>query len=100
MPIHVERHRIPGLDPAISRIRNSRLWRDRVRPQQLRDFPYCIACDKVKRLREATQVDHIKPLSEGGAPYEPSNLQSLCASCHAVKTAKENRERNKVGVVY
>ena len=100
MPIHVERNRTPGIDPAILRIRNSRQWRDHVRPRQLRDFPYCVQCDTVGRLREATQVDHIVPLSEGGEPYEPSNLQSLCIHCHARKTAQENRERNMTGIAY
>lgn len=100
MPIHVERNHTPGIDPAIRKIRNSRRWRDQVRPRQLRDFPYCVCCDALGRLREATQVDHIVPLSEGGEPYEPSNLQSLCIHCHARKTAEENRERNMTGIAY
>jgi len=35
-------------------------------------------------------VDHITPISEGGHPFDESNLQTLCASCHEQKTAAEN----------
>lgn len=33
----------------------------------------------------ATQVDHIIPLSKGGAPYDPQNLQPLCRRCNIAK---------------
>lgn len=36
-------------------------------------------------------VDHVTPISEGGARLDPSNLQSLCRSCHGRKTARETR---------
>ena len=42
------------------------------------------------QLVEATEVDHIQPIAKGGARYDPANLQSLCASCHARKTATED----------
>lgn len=31
----------------------------------------------------ATQVDHIVPMSKGGARLDPANLRSSCASCNA-----------------
>ena len=37
---------------------------------------------------DQVQIDHIKPLSQGGS-NDPSNLQALCACCHAAKTAWE-----------
>jgi 5-methylcytosine-specific restriction protein A len=37
---------------------------------------------------EATQVDHIIPVSEGGGD-ELSNLQSTCDPCHEAKTQEE-----------
>ena len=38
-------------------------------------------------------MDHIKPMRNGGAVYELSNLQTLCrAPCHFEKTAKENQQ--------
>lgn len=36
-----------------------------------------------------TECDHIKPLSLGGDPYDPENIQLLCKECHKRKTAKE-----------
>lgn len=38
-------------------------------------------------------VDHIVEMKDGGAPLDRSNLQGLCASCHAKKTAKAKAER-------
>jgi len=77
----------------VRKIRNSRTWRDRVRPEQLRLFPYCRICDEKDKLTEAQEVDHIKPLEAGGDPFDPSNLQSLCKRCHVLKSAEENRQR-------
>ena len=41
---------------------------------------------------EAAQVDHIKPLGEGGS-NKKNNLQVLCACCHAIKSHAEARQR-------
>lgn len=43
--------------------------------------------------RRAKQVDHKKPRSEGGAPFDPRNLQGVCAKCHGKKTLQQRRER-------
>lgn len=63
-------------------------WR-RVRKRKLRTDPLCEPCMKRDRTTAATEVDHITPLSSGGARLEWSNLQSICRSCHAQKTARE-----------
>lgn len=39
------------------------------------------------------EVDHITPVSEGGHPFDPANLQTLCRDCHKRKTALEASER-------
>lgn len=39
----------------------------------------------------AFHVDHITPISEGGHPFDETNLQTLCEECHEAKTAEENR---------
>jgi len=39
------------------------------------------------------EVDHITPLSEGGHPFDPGNLQTLCTDCHQDKSAQEASER-------
>ena len=80
----------------VRKIRDSREWRNRVRPQQLLDFPYCQICeDNDGSLIEAVQVDHIVPLEVGGAPFDPENLQSLCKRCHVLKSAEEARARRR-----
>lgn len=45
-------------------------------------------CLQHGQLTPAECVDHIVPLSRGGARYDPSNHQSLCLACN---TAKGNR---------
>ena len=49
----------------------------------------CAKCGKSGRL----EVDHIKPLDDGGAVYDLGNLQSLCRSCHISKTRGEQGGR-------
>jgi 5-methylcytosine-specific restriction protein A len=53
--------------------------------------PLCRACiQEGKDFPEVTtQVDHITPLEQGGAPYDRANLQGLCAHHHSVKTRRE-----------
>lgn len=36
------------------------------------------------------EVDHVQPLSAGGAATDPANLQTLCRGCHIEKTVEEN----------
>ena len=47
----------------------------------------CRKCGKAGRL----ELDHIKPVSKGGAWWEESNTQVLCRECHFRKTGGENR---------
>lgn len=37
------------------------------------------------------QTDHIVPIHKGGKGIDPSNLQTICTSCHRRKTADERR---------
>ena len=63
----------------------------KLRKQVLRRDDYvCRVCLKAGRLTQATHVDHITPKSRGGGDSF-SNLQSLCAACHARKTAGESQ---------
>lgn len=39
-------------------------------------------------------ADHVVELRDGGAPFDPTNGQALCASCHARKTARERARRH------
>ena len=62
-------------------------WR-RLRQSQLWDEPLCRMCGK-----EATDVDHVKPMADGGNPWDKDNLQSLCHSCHSRKTMRELNQK-------
>jgi len=60
----------------------------RLRALVKREEPFCRFC-LAKSLRVATdQVDHIKPLFEGGT-NDRENMQGLCQPCHDAKSKAE-----------
>ena len=68
-----------------------KLWRD-IRLKALdRDSWECQKCGRKGRL----EVDHIKPMEDGGAPLDLNNLMCLCRNCHLAKTRWENTERQQ-----
>lgn len=67
---------------------SDRRWR-KLRAQALNTEPRCVLCLREGRLTAATTVDHIVPISEGGAKYDPTNCQSLCHEHAAAKTTSE-----------
>jgi 5-methylcytosine-specific restriction protein A len=64
---------------------NSSRWRF-LRRRILFETPFC-AIAECGEL--ATDVDHIVPINDGGAPYERANLQGLCSHHHGQKTRAE-----------
>lgn len=70
---------------------SGRPWR-RLRDQILRRDNYLCQCEECRRtgaVREAHEVDHILPLSQGGSDA-PSNLRSINRDCHRAKTQRES----------
>jgi len=65
----------------------------RVRARQLARKPLCEMCGELGLSvpRPARHVDHIMPISTGGAPFDPANLQSLCIEHHSLKTTTIDR---------
>ncbi|MER5883099.1 HNH endonuclease signature motif containing protein [Streptomyces sp. NPDC001941] len=64
-----------------------RLWDRQVRPSALaRDRFACVRCG----VRDGLEVDHIVPVAQGGT-WTLDNAQTLCRSCHNLKSAKERR---------
>jgi len=59
-------------------------WR-RYSEQYRRDNPECAACGNTDK----THLDHIIPVSSGGAMWDTRNHQTLCNSCHSRKTKIE-----------
>lgn len=70
---------------------NSKGWR-RMRDAKRSDNPFCEECEKQGRITPAGCVDHIIPRKQGGSDGY-NNLQSLCNSCHAQKSAGERTDR-------
>lgn len=67
---------------------NSTRWRKTTKAYREAN-PLCEHCEDEGRVTPAAQADHITPIEEGGAKFDWDNLQSLCHSCHAIKTRKE-----------
>ena len=51
-----------------------------------RDNWRCRVCGKHGKM----EVDHIRPVRNGGAEWDANNLQAICRACHMAKTANEN----------
>ena len=65
------------------------VWR-RLRADYLREHPECVRCAERGSLVPAQVVDHVHPhRGDEALRLDPANLQSLCRSCHAAKTATE-----------
>jgi 5-methylcytosine-specific restriction endonuclease McrA len=68
-----------------------------LRAAHLREHPLCVDCEREGRMVAADQVDHVEPFDGPDDPrrLDADNLQSLCASHHARKTAREQRRRRR-----
>ncbi len=62
-----------------------RNWQ-RIRGRFIKQYPLCNHCEVPTPAQE---VDHIISLRNGGTNKD-ENLQSLCKSCHSIKTARED----------
>ena len=62
----------------------------RIRKEFFRQNPLCVTClsKTPPRFRAATDLDHIKPLHQGGTDT-PDNRQGLCHDCHVEKSKTE-----------
>ena len=66
-------------------------WRQ-LRQAQLRQHPLCAGCLAEGRIIQAQHIDHVFPWSKISPEAFYLNLfQSLCHSCHSVKTALEQK---------
>ncbi len=46
--------------------------------------PLCAVCEE-----PGHETDHIEPIAMGGAVWDEANFQTLCKSCHRIKTRGE-----------
>lgn len=76
--------------PRYGQGRGGRPWRRKREAVMKRDQYLCQLCKQKGRITEATEMDHIVNVAEGGTDDE-SNLQSLCTPCHDAKSQAEAR---------
>jgi 5-methylcytosine-specific restriction enzyme A len=66
------------------------LWKQTAAEIRKRDGYKCVKCGSSEGW---LPVDHIVERSDGGADYDPANLQTMCNSCHKKKTNAEAVKR-------
>lgn len=65
-------------------------WR-KARQGYLRSHPLCVECERQGRVTAADVVDHITPhRGDMTLFWNSNNWQSLCTTCHNIKTATED----------
>lgn len=85
-PWNKQRQRVEYREPRY----NTRRWQ-KVRRVGLLKEPWCAECLKNNLYITAKIRDHIVPVSQGGEFWDTKNHQSLCATCHQIKTNREKR---------
>ena len=71
----------------------TREWRQ-LRAWQLAHHPMCVFCLDVGNVTAATVADHrVNHKGDLSLFYDPTNLQSLCASCHS--STKQSLDNGK-----
>lgn len=66
------------------------------RRRWLNEHPLCKRCLERGHYRPGDEVDHVIPLSQGGAD-DDTNKQTLCNDCHTEKSIRERGDRFKAG---
>ena len=94
----IERERKPTSD---QKLYHSERWQS-VRWNQILRVPYCEIHQAAGVLVDCTQyapVDHIVPVTFGGAELDERNLMTLCKACHDRKSGFERHEKCLVGTM-
>ncbi|UXE04804.1 HNH endonuclease [Arthrobacter phage Shambre1] len=71
-----------------NQVLDRKLW-ERAKKHHLTLEPGCRVCGSTHNV----VVDHITEIADGGAPYDDSNLQTLCGAHDTEKTALARRLR-------
>ena len=69
-------------------------WR-KLRALKISMNPFCEKCEAKGIVTQAKEIDHIKPIRQGGEPLAMNNLMSMCTPCHAAKSATEKAKEIK-----
>lgn len=67
--------------------------RARIKREQIKREPQCRGCGSTEHLC----ADHIVEVADGGSLFDASNLQTLCQTCHDLKTdyARQHRAEER-----
>ncbi|MFH0244439.1 HNH endonuclease [Streptomyces sp. HK10] len=69
-------------------------WRSLKRQVTARDNGCCHMCGREPDEGQAFDLDHIRPVAEGGAAADLDNLGLACPDCHAAKSRAESARGN------
>lgn len=72
-------------------------WRNEVQPAVLLRDDFRCQIEGPKCTGVADRVDHIVPVSAGGAWYDFANLRASCAACNAKRARRDERLLERVG---
>ena len=78
---------------------NSKAWRS-LRNYKIQLNPLCEICETKGLTEPGKEIDHIQAIRDNGAMLSLSNLQTLCKSCHARKSAQEREARKHTKKYY
>tara|TARA_R100001163_G_C5066916_1_gene205638 strand:+ start:4762 stop:5109 length:348 start_codon:yes stop_codon:yes gene_type:complete len=78
---------------------NSKAWRS-LRNYKIQINPLCEHCEKKGLVEPGIEIDHRIAIKDGGQMLSLHNLQTLCRSCHASKSAKEREARKHIKKYY
>ncbi|GAA3384478.1 hypothetical protein GCM10017750_59060 [Streptomyces racemochromogenes] len=63
-----------------------------------RDNDSCYVCGRERDEGEIYDLEHKRPISQGGAARDMENLGLICADCHAIKSKAEAAEANRIKI--
>lgn len=75
---------------ANSQLYSSTSWK-KLRQAQLSSQPLCSCCLNSGKVTQAEHIDHVFPHRQSPQRFKNNIFQSLCASCHTLKTQAETR---------
>ena len=94
-PERVKRSRWHTVSKELMSFYNSKQWRQ-TRERKLAMNPFCEHCEENNMVSPAYYIDHIKSaIDHPGLRLSFNNLQSLCVSCNASKTAKQSKYKEQ-----
>ena len=74
---------------------SSGTWRSLKQQVARRDHTTCYVCGREADEGETYDLEHKRPISQGGSPRDLDNLGLICQPCHEIKSRAEAAEGNR-----